>query len=103
MAELVKQAGWSQTKPRLHHFRTQTGQEVDVVLEDAKHRCVGVEVKMSAGVGAKEFSAFRMMSEAMGSRFARGVVLYTGREVIPFAKNLHAVPIGALWQKGANP
>jgi predicted AAA+ superfamily ATPase len=33
--ELIKQAGWSTRAPRLYHFRTQTGQEVDLVLETA--------------------------------------------------------------------
>ncbi len=40
--ELRKQAAWSRTQPQLFHFRTQTGQEVDIVLEDSAGRLVGV-------------------------------------------------------------
>jgi hypothetical protein len=29
----------------------------------------------------------------------RGVILYTGAEVIPFANNLHGVPITHLWAR----
>ena len=32
-----------------------------------------------------------------GSNWVRGVVLYAGKDVIPFAANLHAVPLSRLW------
>ena len=48
--------------PQMFHFRTQTGQEVDIVLEDA-----------------------------------RGMVLYPGRESIPYGPKLSATPVDALW------
>lgn len=34
--EIRKQATWSETRPELFHYRTQTGQEVDLLLEDAR-------------------------------------------------------------------
>jgi hypothetical protein len=40
----------------------------------------------------------RRLADAIGDRFLRGVVLYTGREVVPFAANLHAVPVPSLWE-----
>lgn len=97
MAELTKQSGWSKTRPRMYHFRTQAGHEVDFVLEDAQGRCVGVEVKAGA-VGTGDFKGLKALEEALGDRFVRGVILSTGRETIPFAKNMHALPINALWQ-----
>lgn len=96
-AELTKQLGWSKTKPRIHHFRTQTGQEVDIVLEDARGRCVGIEVK-AGSVESKDFSGLKALEESLGKHFVRGVILYAGRETIPFAGNMHALPINALWQ-----
>src|SRR5579862_6202168 len=96
--ELRKQAGWSKTRPRVLHFRTHTGEEVDVVLETAAGEVVGVEVKAAASVSAADFKGLRALAELAGPRFHRGIVLYTGTEVVPFAKNLHAVPIQALWQ-----
>jgi len=98
VAEIAKQLGWSDVKPRMYHMRTETGREVDLVLEDAQGRCVGIEVKSAATVGAAEFKGLKAFEEALGKRFLRGVVLYTGRETVPFAKNLHALPIDALWQ-----
>lgn len=95
--ELQKQSAWSETQPRLFHFRTQTGQEVDVVLEDPAGRVVGVEIKASATVGARDFRGLRALAEASGNRFRRGVVLYTGRTAVPFGKDLYALPVSSLW------
>lgn len=101
LGELTRQASWSQTRPRLHHFRTDAGAEVDFVLEDASGRCAGVEVKAAASVSPADFKGLRFLAQALGGRFARGVVLYAGREVVPFGPELHAYPIEALWRSGA--
>ncbi len=96
--ELRKQASWSKTEPGLFHFRTLGGQEVDVVLESPSGDLVGIEVKTSATVGAGDFRGLQSLAEETGKRFHRGVMLYQGRETVPFGKNLHAVPMEALWQ-----
>jgi predicted AAA+ superfamily ATPase len=88
--ELRKQLTWSRVKPQLFHFRTQTGQEVDVVLEDGAGRIVGIEVKASGA-----------LMEVSGERFQRGIVLYTGMEPLPFGPRLHAFPLQALWRLGS--
>ena len=38
------------------------------------------------------------LAEEAGKRFRRGVLLYQGQSVVPFGKNMHAVPMPALWQ-----
>lgn len=101
VGELHKQAAWSRTRVRLHHFRTQAGQEVDVVLEDARGRVVGVEVKAAASLSSSDFNGLRALREAAGERFVRGVVLYGGTEAVPFGRDLHALPVEALWRLGA--
>ena len=95
--ELRKQATWSQLQPQLFHFRTQTGQEVDIVLEDREGRLVGIEVKASKTVSSRDFKGLRVLAEAVGTRFQRGIVLYTGTESLPFGPNLYALPIQTLW------
>jgi hypothetical protein len=37
------------------------------------------------------------LASAAGKSWVRGVVLYAGTEIIPFASNLHGVPFGRLW------
>jgi hypothetical protein len=82
LMELRKQSTWSAIQPELFYWRTASGQEVDVVLEDRAGRVVGVEVKAAATLSGND---------------VRGVVLYTGTEVIPFSANLHGVPMSRLW------
>lgn len=96
--ELAKQASWSRTQPAAFHFRTHAGREVDLVLESPSGRLVGVEVKASATVTAGDLRGLRELAEVAGDRFVRGVVLYAGAEAVPFAANLHAVPVEALWR-----
>lgn len=97
--ELIKQVTWSSAKPQMFHFRTQTGQEVDIVLEDRAGKLVGIEVKASATVTGQDFKGLRALAETAGKRFQRGIVLYTGAEHIAFGANLYALPVNALWHK----
>jgi predicted AAA+ superfamily ATPase len=101
--ELMKQVGWSRSKPRIYHFRFQTGQEVDIVLEDPAGRLVGIEVKASSSIGASDIKGLRSFAEVTGDRFVRGIVLYTGQEQVPFARNIHALPLPSLWQEHSLP
>lgn len=96
--ELKKQMTWSATKPQMFHFRTQSGQEVDVVLEDRSGNLVGIEVKASATVHAHDFKGLRALAETADRRFLRGIVFYTGAESIPFGESLTALPVHLLWQ-----
>ncbi|HEY3281361.1 MAG TPA: ATP-binding protein [Armatimonadota bacterium] len=97
LMELRKLAGWSAARPSLYHWRTQTRQEVDLVLEGPAGGVVGVEVKSSATVSAADFKHLRALAEVCGTSFRRGVVLYTGDQVLPFGPNLLALPFSALW------
>lgn len=95
--ELRKQAEASAARPRLFHLRSHEGLEVDVVLEDSRHRLVGVEVKASATLKGSDAAGLRAFASLAGDRFVRGVVFYGGRERVPLADRIEAVPIGALW------
>ena len=96
--EVAKQLTWSGGRFELFHFRTTSGQEVDLVLENAAGDLVGIEVKAGAKIEGKDFGGLRLLAELAGKRFRHGVVLYTGENAVPFAKNLHALPIAALWR-----
>lgn len=95
--EIRKLSGWSRTQPNLFHWRTAAQQEVDLLLEDTSGRLVGIEVKASGTVTSSDFKGLRALQELTGNRFYRGVVLYTGGQVIPFGERLHAVPLSSLW------
>jgi predicted AAA+ superfamily ATPase len=97
LMELRKQSTWSATQPEIFFWRTASGQEVDLVLEDRTGRVVGIEVKASATLRGSDVRGLQALADAAGKLWLRGVVLYTGTEVIPFAANLHGVPISRLW------
>lgn len=96
--ELTKQLAWSETRARLFHFRTTTGREVDLVLEDSAGRIVGIEVKAAGSVSDDDFRGLRALQEAAGDRFHRGIVLHDGDEGIQFAPQLMAAPVDWLWR-----
>ena len=95
--ELKKQAAWSRTEPSVHHWRTQARQEVDIILESLNGDVVGVEVKTAAVVNIADFRALKALQEAVGDRFMRGILFYSGDALVPFGENLYAVPISTLW------
>jgi predicted AAA+ superfamily ATPase len=97
LMELRKQSAWSETRPEFFFWRTASGQEVDIVMEDSAGRLVGIEIKAGATLGGSDVKGLQAMASAAGKRWVRGVVLYTGTEVIPFASNLHGLPLSHLW------
>ncbi len=98
VSELRKQIGWSDGRVDLYHYRTTTGREVDIVLENAAGQLVGLEVKASSTVVQKDFSGLAAMSEDSGGRFVRGIVLYSGEQAVSFGERHVALPLSALWR-----
>lgn len=96
--ELRKMAGWSKVRIKLYHFRTEAGREVDVVLEDHKGRIVGIEVKAAMAIGSNDMTGLKHLREAAGDKWVRGILLHPGLGITPFAKDLHTVPLSALWE-----
>ena len=98
--ELRRQLHSAATVATAWHFRTAAGREVDLVLETPNQHIVGVEVKASASLTQGDFDGLRELAGAAGKRFTRGVVLYTGDQLVPFEAHLWAVPLGVLWAGG---
>ena len=96
-SEVRKQLAWSRDRISLFHYRTLPGQEVDLLLERADGRVVGLEVKASSSIQAKDFKGLQSLADTLGPAFHRGVVLYTGTEVLPFGPGLWALPVSGLW------
>lgn len=95
--ELIKQCSWSQTNAQCHYFRTTAGEEVDLLIEYPSGELVGIEIKSRSTVSAKDFKGLKVLQELAGKRFLRGIVLYTGNQVIPFGDSFSAIPVHLLW------
>lgn len=97
VGELRKQISWNDSQTTLYHFRTATGSEVDVVLENPDGSVAAIEVKASATVGASDFAALKALRDQLGKQFRAGVVLYLGDQIVPFGDKLWLVPVPVLW------
>lgn len=97
LSELLKHLAFSERQLTLWHYRTQSNIEVDFILENQLGKLTGIEVKSSHSVGSKDFNGLRHLKETEPQLFQRGVVLYSGREVVPFAADLFAVPLSMWW------
>lgn len=96
--ELRKQTTWSRSQVRMFHYRTHSGEEVDVILESSAGHIVGIEVKAASTVGNSDFKGLRKLADATGKRFRLGVLMYLGASEIPFGPRLYALPVSSLWQ-----
>jgi predicted AAA+ superfamily ATPase len=96
--ELTKLLTFSNTKAKLFHFRTSDGKEVDFVLERPDGSILAIEVKKSESVHIQDFKGIQTLAELTAKEFIGGVILYSGKDVVPFGKNLWAVPFHILWQ-----
>ena len=98
VGEVLKQASWMEHRPHLGHWRTHDGAEVDLVIEDGRDgSIVGIEVKAGTRVHPQDRRGLRMLREALGERFAVGVVLHTGAHSVRYDDRIVALPIDRLW------
>ena len=71
---------------------------MDLVLEHRTGAMVGIEVKASSTVRAEDLRGLRRLAERVDERWVRGVLLYLGRDAVPFGERLDVLPVSALWQ-----
>ena len=71
--EAINFAQQSPTVP----IKATKGKALDLVLEDRSGNCVGIKVKAGAAIGSGDTAGLRAFAEQIGSRFRRGIVLYT--------------------------
>lgn len=95
--ELLKLMTFRDDKMDLFHFRTSDNKEVDFVLEKPNGQLAAVEVKKSDSVSKSDFKGLEELQRITGDDFICGIILYRGRDVVPFGQNLWAVPMNNLW------
>jgi len=95
-AELAKLVAAHGEPLELFHFRDHYGTEVDIVIEDAEGRIVGIEVKASATVTERDFNGLRKLQHAAGKRFMAGFVLHDSDTNATFGPALTALPVAAV-------
>jgi hypothetical protein len=97
--DIIKQLSWSDAPLKPYHFSIHKGAEVDLILEDNRKKLYGIEIKSKASIKEEDFKGLKKFSEIAGHRFEKGILLYTGNQVVGGfgGSNLSAVPVAALW------
>ena len=97
-AELRRQLTWAATDVTMYHWQDRAGAEVDLILEAADGRVAGLEVKSGHTPRPEWFRWLTQMRDTLGDKFAAGVALYAGQQILPFGDRLLAAPISTLWE-----
>jgi len=84
---------------QLYHYRDNEKREIDFLIDDEDNGLIGVEVKAGLTVRSDDFKHMKWFAKNLvqGKSF-HGIVLYSGTDVIPFGKNMYAVPACCMWQ-----
>ncbi len=96
-AEMAKATALSDRWTTISHYRDKDQIEVDVVLERSPGEIVGIEVKASATVRPRDFRGLARLREALGDRFACGIILHDGERIQQTSRRLFAMPVKMLW------
>jgi len=97
VGELLKQASWTEWVIDSGHWRTQDGDEVDLVLERDDGMIVAFEVKASGRVPGPDLAPLRKLRDSAGDRFLAGVALYLGARSYTYEDRLHVMPVDQIW------
>ena len=75
------------------------GREVDFIVESPKGEAIGIEVKLTGTIDRRDWANMGVLQETIGKRFKKGIIIYTGPDLMQIARNIWAVPVNYLWEK----
>jgi predicted AAA+ superfamily ATPase len=97
VGEILKQVSWSDEVITASHFRTESGDEVDLVLETWDGRVAGFEIKAGTRIKDPDLKGLRLLRDRLGDRFVDGFVLNLGELAYRKADRIAVMPLSALW------
>ena len=97
VGEILKQVSWSDEVATAAYFRTQNGDEVDLVLETWDGRVAGFEVKAGSRVQDADLSGLRLLRDRLGERFMAGFLLNLGELAYRKEERIMVMPLSGLW------
>ncbi|HEX5138608.1 MAG TPA: ATP-binding protein [Planctomycetota bacterium] len=96
---LLQILGWRETavpRPEIHYWRTQSGAEVDFVIESGR-RLLPIEVKAARSARPCDAKGLEAFLDDNPERAPFGILLYGGREVLVLTERILAVPLDCVW------
>jgi predicted AAA+ superfamily ATPase len=97
VGEILKQASWSDAPVTAGHFRTEAGDEVDLVLERDDGQVIAIEVKAGSRISGEDFRGLRQLKERLGPRLEEAIILYTGEHSYTHDGWITILPLDRLW------
>ncbi|MDR1244266.1 MAG: ATP-binding protein [Endomicrobium sp.] len=100
-SEIIKAASSSPNQYFVSHFNPVRGQgkEVDFIIENSHGEAIAIEIKLNATLDLKDFANMKICKDTLRDKFKKGIVVYTGNEILPFGDNLWAIPVNYLWER----
>jgi predicted AAA+ superfamily ATPase len=84
----------------LYQYRDRDKREIDFLVEGDDHALLAIEVKSGITVRQIDFKYIEWFRDNLAKKsLLVGIVLYAGEEILPFGKNLWAVPFDCMWAK----
>ncbi len=81
----------------LYQYRDREKREIDFIVERSDKKLLGIEVKAGYNVSKDDFKHLEWFRNNLVKKQFKGIVLYSGEHIIPFGKDMLAVPTAALW------
>jgi uncharacterized protein len=97
VGEILKQVSWSDAPVATGYFRTEAGDEADLVLERDDGQVLAFEIKVGTRVSGEDLRGLRLLKDRLGSRLQEAIVLYTGEHAYRHDGWIWIVPISQLW------
>jgi predicted AAA+ superfamily ATPase len=97
VGEILKQASWSDAPVTAGHFRTEAGDEVDLVLERDDGQVIAVEIKAGSRISGEDFRGLRQLKDRLGPRLEEAIILHTGEHAYTHDDWIRILPLDRLW------
>lgn len=81
-SELIKHISYSETRPKLYHYRTNDKKEIDFIIERG-NKIFAIEVKSSQSIKKEAFKHIIDFQNRSSGEIV-GIVFYAGETVLPF-------------------
>ena len=94
-SELLKAVKYSTVPSEIFFYRTQDGKEIDFIIKRGE-RIIAIEIKFSKTVSKADFKHIVDLKACL-QKDITGFVIYTGKHILPFGKDLYALPVGILF------
>lgn len=98
--ELAAQIDAAEESYHLYQYRDHDKREIDFLIErDDQHR-LAIEIKSGISIKKSDFKHIEWFRDNLSKDTpVIGVILYAGDDILPFGKNLWAVPFDCMWRE----